>query len=86
MTPDDYLEHEVSHLTELSQPLLEALDVLLGDDDEPLLPPAEQLPLLHPHEGPVQGEGRGGVRVGGRGPLAGQRSVVLLLKMLSLGK
>ena len=81
MAPDDYLEHEVPHLTELRQPLLEALDVLLGDDDEPLLPPAEQLPLLHPHESPVQGEGGGGVGEGGRGPLAGQRAVVFLLKM-----
>ena len=72
LVPDDYLEHEVPHLAELCQPLLEALDVLLGDDDEPLLPPAEQLPLLDPHERPVQREGGGGVREGGRGPLAGQ--------------
>ena len=82
--PSGHLEHEVPHLAELRQPLLEALNVLLSDDDEPLLPPAEQLPLLHPHEGPVQREGGGGVGVRGRGPLARQRGVVFLLKILLL--
>ena len=32
----------------------------------------------------MQGEGGGGVRVGGRGPLAGKRGVVFLLKVKNI--
>ena len=93
MCPDDkasltiyqqiHLKYEISHLAELRQSFLEALDVLLGDHYEPLFPPvysniflsqfkfniflvapAEQLPLLHPHEAAVEWEGGGGVGVG----------------------
>ena len=49
MCPDDkasltiyqqiYLKNEISHLAELRQSFLEALDVLLGDHYESLFPP-----------------------------------------------
>ena len=49
MCPDDkasltiyqqiHLKYEISHLAELRQSFLEALDVLLGDHYEPLFPP-----------------------------------------------
>ena len=34
-----HLKYEISHLTELRQSFLEALDVLLSDHYEPLFPP-----------------------------------------------
>ena len=45
-----HLEQEFSHLGELWAVLLEAVEVILGQDEEPLLPPGEELVPLVPQD------------------------------------
>ena len=49
------LEQEWSALCQLCGALLEAVEVVPGEDAEPLLPPREQLLPLHPHDAPQEG-------------------------------
>ena len=52
----DYLEDESSHFCEPGGALLEAVEVFLGEDEESLLPPGEELVPLLPQK-PLLDEG-----------------------------
>ena len=65
------LEDEAAHLSNARRPFLEALEIVAGEDEEPLLPPGEQLVSLLPQQALLDGGTGGGgwgvaAKAGGR--------------------
>lgn len=71
----DYLENEPSHFCEPGGPFLEAVEVLLGEDEEPLFPSGEELVPLLPQQ-PLLDEG---ISVGAVARVAGEDGVAVVV-------